>query len=126
MMRQLLGFGLVGLAQLLVDWASFVTLTSLGVAVAPANLAARVGGACLGFWGNGRFSFAAPDGAPRLGGRRFARYLLFWLAMTALSTLAVTALDDARGLHAAWLGKPLADAALAALGFAASIYWIYR
>ena len=30
-------FWLQGLAQVLVDWACFVTLTSLGVAVAPAN-----------------------------------------------------------------------------------------
>ena len=46
--------------------------------------------------------------------------------MSVLSTLAVMGLDQLHGLHAAWLGKPLVDAVLAALGFLAAKYWIYR
>ena len=126
MIRQVVGFGLVGGLQVLLDWACFVALTALSVAVPPANLAGRIAGACLGFWANGRFTFARPGDAPRLGRRRFLRYAVFWLAMTLLSTWAVMALDQWQGLHAAWLGKPLVDAALAALGFVASKYWIYR
>ena len=126
MLRQVVGFGLVGAAQLAVDWLCFVALTWLGVAVVPANLVGRVAGASLGFWGNGRFTFARPGEAPRLGRRRLWRYAIFWLAMSLLSTLAVLALDQLRGLHAAWLGKPAVDAALAALGFLAAKYWIYR
>ena len=126
MIRQVVGFGLVGGLQLLLDWACFVALTALGVAVLPANLVGRVAGASLGFWANGRFTFAKPGEPPRLGRRRLLRYVLFWLAMSALSTLAVMGLDQLHGLHAAWLGKPLVDAVLAAMGFLAAKYWIYR
>ncbi|HEX5694039.1 MAG TPA: GtrA family protein [Arenimonas sp.] len=126
MIRQVVGFGLVGGLQLLLDWACFVALTALGVAVLPANLAGRVAGACLGFWANGRFTFAVPGEPPRLGRRRLLRFVVFWLAMSALSTLAVMGLDQFHGLYAAWLGKPLVDAMLAVLGFLAAKYWIYR
>ena len=126
MIRQVVGFGLVGGLQLLLDWACFVALTALGVAVLPANLVGRVAGASLGFWANGRFTFAKPGEPPRLGRRRLLRYVLFWLAMSALSTVAVMGLDQLHGLHGAWLGKPLVDAVLAAMGFLAAKYWIYR
>lgn len=126
MIRQVVAFGLVGGLQLALDWASFVALTALGVPVLPANLAGRVAGASFGYWANGRFTFAKPGEAPRLGRRHLRRYLLFWLAMSALSTLAVMGLEQWQGLHAAWLGKPLVDGVLAALGFLAAKYWIYR
>lgn len=126
MKRELAGYGLVGLAQLALDWACFVLLTAAGCPVVPANLAGRVAGACLGFWGNGRFTFAADGAAPRLGPRRFGRYVVVWLVMAALGTLAVAGLDHLRGLHASWLGKPVVDGTLAVLGFLASKHWIYR
>jgi hypothetical protein len=46
--------------------------------------------------------------------------------MSGLSTLAVDLLDQAHGLYWAWLGKPLIDATLAAIGFVAARWWIYR
>jgi putative flippase GtrA len=126
MFRQVLGFGLVGGLQLALDWASFVALTAVGVAVLPANLVGRVAGASLGYWANGRYTFSKPGEAPRLGRRHLLRYVLFWLAMSALSTLAVMCLDRLHGLQAAWLGKPVVDGVLAVLGFLAAKYWIYR
>ncbi len=124
-LRQLLAFGLVGGLQLLVDWACFVLLTLAGLAVVPANLAGRVAGACLGFWLNGRYTFAGP-GAPPLGRRQALRFVAFWLATTAASTLALLAIESRDGLQATWLLKPLIEALLAALGFLASRHWIYR
>lgn len=59
LLRQGGSFLIIGALQLLVDWALFVALTALGVAAAPANLASRVGGALLGFWLNGRVTFAS-------------------------------------------------------------------
>ena len=123
--RQVLGFGLVGGLQLLVDWLCFVSLTALGVPVVPSNVAGRVLGASMGFWLNGRFTFAGNGAAP-LGRGPLLRFVVFWLAMTLLSTLAVHQLDALQGLHIAWLGKPLVDAVLAVMGFVASRYWIYR
>lgn len=124
-LRQLAGYGLVGGVQLLADWLLFVLLTGLGLGVVPGNLLARMAGASLGFWLNGRYTFAR-DGHPRLGARQLGRFALLWLLTTAASTLAMQALHQAQGLHAAWLGKPLVDAALAAVGFLASKHWVYR
>jgi putative flippase GtrA len=120
-----MGYGLVGGVQLLADWLLFVVLTGLGLGVVPGNVLARMAGACLGFWLNGRYTFSR-DGQPRLGGRRLLRFVATWAALTLLSTLAVQQLDQAQGLQAAWLGKPLVDAALAGVGFLVSKYWIYR
>ena len=124
-LRQLVAYGLVGGLQLLLDWACFVLLTLAGVAVLPANLAGRIAGACLGFWLNGRYTFARP-GAPRLGRANALRFVAFWLATTAASSLALIAIASYEGLQAAWLLKPLVEALLAALGFLASRHWIYR
>ena len=124
--RQLLGYGAVGGLQLLADWLCFIALTAMGVAVIPSNLAGRVLGASMGFWLNGRFTFAAKGAPPRLGRGRLLRFGVFWLAMTALSTAAVQQLDALQGLQGAWLGKPLVDAGLAAMSFVAAKYWIYR
>lgn len=125
MIRQALGFGAVGGLQLLLDWGCFVALTALGVPVVPANLAGRVAGASMGYWLNGRYTFS-DDGAARLGRRRAARFVVFWIATTLLSTWAMQAIDGHQGLEAAWLGKPLVDGLLAGLGFLVSKYWIYR
>lgn len=124
-LRQLVSYGLVGGLQLVLDWACFVLMTAAGVAVVPANLAGRVAGASLGFWLNGRYTFAR-EGQPTLARRHALRFAAFWLATTAASTLAVQAIDAREGLQAAWLLKPLVEALLAALGFLAARHWIYR
>lgn len=125
MLRQAFLYGIVGGVQLLVDWAGFVALTMLGVWVVPANLLARVSGALMGYWLNGRYTFAR-GGKPSLCGASAVRFVAFWLLTTALSTAGVYLLDAEQGRLAAWLGKPLLDASLAVAGFLASRYWIYR
>lgn len=124
-LRQLVSYGTVGGLQLVLDWACFVALTAAGVAVVPANLAGRIAGASIGFWLNGRYTFAR-GGEPQLARRHALRFIAFWLATTAASTLAVQAIDAREGLQAAWLLKPLVEAVLAVLGFLASRHWIYR
>ena len=89
MFRQGGSFIAVGVAQLLLDWLVFVVLTAVGVPAAPSNLAGRACGALLGFWLNGRLTFAQA-GAARLGWWRFTKFLLVWVPLTAISTLAVT------------------------------------
>ncbi len=84
-----MGYGVIGALQLLVDWSLFVLLTAIGMPVAGGNLAARVGGACLGFWLNGRYTFAGPEGS-RANGRALWRFALVWLTLTVLSTVACT------------------------------------
>ena len=73
LLRQGRHFILIGLLQWLVDWGVMVALSRLGMAVAGANLAGRVGGALLGFWLNGSITFAVPVRSPGL--RQLGRYL---------------------------------------------------
>lgn len=125
LLKQGLGYGAVGLLQLLLDWLCFVGLSALGLATIPANLTGRVAGAVLGFWLNGVFTFR-DGGVSRLGWRRLGRFLVSWGSMSMLSTLGVYLVDHGAGLHWAWLIKPVIDAGLAGLGFIASRYWIYK
>ncbi len=125
LLRQGGSFLVVGAVQLLVDWALFVALTALGVPAAPANLAGRVGGALLGFWLNGRVTFAQA-GSARLGWRRFARFLLVWIPLTVISTLAVAWVAGTLGLAHAWLAKPLVEGALAVVAFFLWRHVVYR
>jgi putative flippase GtrA len=123
--RQLLVFGLVGAAQVLLDWTVFVGLSYAGLGVAWANLAGRVSGACLGFWLNGRYTFAI-GGRPRLDREHLARFIVAWLMLTALSTLLVSAVAGRFDLQAAWIAKPVVEALLAAIGFVVWRQWVYR
>ncbi len=50
LLRQGTHYVLVGLLQLLLDWAVFVAATALGMPVAGGNIVGRVAGALLGFW----------------------------------------------------------------------------
>ena len=120
------GYYLVfGVLQLLLDWLLLVALTALGMPVAPANLASRTSAALLGFWLNGRYTFADGNGQ-RLGWRRFTRFWLLWLAMTAISTVLVAVVASRLGLHQAWLAKPLVEAGLAVVSFFALRHWVFR
>jgi len=123
--RQGGSFLVVGALQLLVDWVLFVALTALGVPAAPANLAGRVGGALLGFWLNGRVTFAQA-GSARLGWWRFAKFLLVWIPLTAISTLAIAWVAGTLGLAHAWLAKPLVEAVLAVVAFFLWRHVVYR
>lgn len=125
LLKQGASYGLVGVIQIGVDWMLFVLLTQFGVISAVANVAGRISGAALGFVLNGKWTFAS-DGRSVLRFRHLGRYLVSWAVMTILSTLVVSTTAHFNGLHVAWVIKPIADLALAAMGFMASKYWIYR
>jgi putative flippase GtrA len=125
LIRQGSWFLVIGAIQVVLDWAVFVALSALGMAVVPSNLIARVAGASLGFWLNGRLTFADSTGA-RLGGRRLLRFLLAWLLLTALSTLLLTVVATLLSLGWAWLAKPLVEAAMAVISFFIARHWVYR
>jgi len=92
--------------------------------IEPANITGRVSGALLGYWLNGKFTFAGDDTA--MGRMQFQRFAVMWLCTTAVSTFAMGAVDDVLGLRWAWLAKPLVEVALGMLGFVLSRHWIYR
>lgn len=114
----------IGLLQYVVDWGVMVTLSHFGLPVEMANVAGRVSGATLGFWLNGRITFANDTGT--LGRRQLQRFLLLWLVMTALSTWAVGTVEDVAGLQWAWLAKPGVELVLAGMSFMVSRHWVYR
>jgi len=125
LLRQGASYVAVGVLQLLLDSALFVALSALGVPAVAANPGSRASAAGLGFWLNGRFTFAQ-GGAPRLGATPMRRYGVAWLTLTAISTAAVTAAERALGLHGAWLAKPLIEATLALISFVVLRHWVYR
>ena len=125
LLRQGGSYLVFGVLQLLLDWLLLVALTALGMPVAPANLASRTSAALLGFWLNGRYTFADGNGQ-RLGWRRFTRFWLLWLAITAISTVLVAVVASRLGLHQAWLAKPLVEAGLAVVSFFALRHWVFR
>lgn len=124
LLRQGRWYVLIGVAQWLLDWGLLVGLSQLGVEVAQANIAGRVGGAVLGFWLNGSITFASGDTGPRW--RQLLRYVALWTANTLLSTLGITVVAASFGLAWAWLAKPLVEGALAIGSFLASRHWVYR
>ena len=114
----------IGLLQWLVDWGVMVALSHGGMLVEGANVAGRISGAMLGFWLNGRITFAGEDSV--IGRRQFGRFVLMWVFTTLLSTWAIGSIEDAVGLHWSWLAKPAVELALGALGFGLSRHWVYR
>lgn len=114
---------LVGGVQWLVDWGVMVLL-SHWMAVEPANVAGRVAGALLGYWLNGKLTFAGDDTA--IGRTQLQRFLLMWLGTTAISTWSLGVIDEFAGLRWAWLAKPAVEFALGVVGFVLSRHWVYR
>ncbi|GAB3509197.1 GtrA family protein [Pseudoxanthomonas daejeonensis] len=114
-----------GILQLVLDWSLFVAFTTFGMAAAPANLASRTASAVLGFWLNGRYTFADSQGS-RLGWRRFVRFWALWIVMTVLSTVLVASVEAHLGLRWAWLAKPVVEVGLAAANFFLLRRLVYR
>lgn len=125
LLRQGSQYLLFGLLQLLLDTTVFIAATSLGVPAAPGNLLGRVSGALLGFWLNGRYTFAH-QGEQRHGWKRFSRFLVLWLLMTAASTWLVSWAAHNLGLQQAWLAKPVVESGLAVVSFFLLRHVIYR
>ncbi|TXD44027.1 GtrA family protein [Xanthomonas campestris] len=118
-------FAMIGALQLAVDCGIFIACTAAGMPAVPANLLGRISGATLGFWLNGRFTFAQ-QGDARLGWQRFARFAVMWLALTVISTWLLSATVDLVGLRQAWLAKPLVEGGLAIVSFFVGRHVVYR
>lgn len=125
LLRQGGQFIVIGLAQLLLDWLVFVGISALGVPVPVANIVGRTSGALLGFWLNGRYTFAR-DGQASLGWGRFARFWAVWGVLTAISTWAVTSVAAMVGLQWAWIAKPVVEGLLAVASFFIWRHVVYR
>lgn len=126
LLKQGSSYLVIGGLQLLVDWSMFVALSALGLDAVPANLCGRVAGAMLGFWLNGRYTFAPREGGARLGWPQFWKFLAVWIPATVVSTWLIVLVEHHLGLQLTWLAKPLVEGCLAVLTFLAGRYVIYR
>ena len=122
--RHLGGYAVVGLLQWLVEYAVMLALSQWLMPVEPANIIGRLCGAGLGFWLNGKWTFAGEGHG--IGRRAATRFVIVWLFLTALNTLLVGVLEHYFGLPLAQLLKPIADVGCAVLGFVLSRHWVYR
>jgi len=122
--RQSRHYLLIGGLQWLVDWGVMVGLSHLGMPIEPANVAGRISGAMLGYWLNGKLTFAGDDTA--VGRTQLQRFVLMWLCTTVVSTWAMGGIDDVLGLKWAWLAKPGVELVLGVLGFLLSRHWVYK
>lgn len=122
--RHMGSYTAVGLVQLAVDWGITVLLSHYGMRIGMANVIGRTCGALLGYWLNGRYTFAGEQHA--LGRKQFVRYVLWWVSATVVSTLAIELIDDYLGRKWAWLAKPLVEGCIALLSFVAARHWVFR
>lgn len=117
-------FLIAGFLQWILDWTVTVALSHAGIALEIANVVGRISGATLGFWLNGRITFA--NHGFTLGRTQLMRFLVLWLATTLVSTLIIGAIGRHADLQWAWLAKPVVEASLAVTSFFASRHWVYR
>ena len=122
--RHISGYAIVGIIQWLVEYALMVALSAWLMPVEPANVIGRVAGAMLGYWLNGRFTFAGPGRS--LGRQALLRFVIMWFALTALNTAILDQIDDHYGLHNTWLAKPVVDLFTGLIGFLLSLHWVYH
>ena len=122
--RHAASYAVIGIVQWLVEDGLMLALSEWVMPVEPANVIGRLAGACLGFRLNGKWTFAGDD--THVGRHAAMRFIAMWLALTVLNTWIVAHLDDAFGLRAAQLLKPVADLATGGIGFLLSRHWVYR
>ena len=122
--RHLGGYALIGLAQWLLEYGLMLALSEWVMPVEPANVIGRVAGAMLGFWLNGKWTFAGED--THVGRHAALRFVTMWLGLTVANTWIVAHLDDVLGLHMAQLLKPGADLLTGGIGFLLSRHWVYK
>jgi len=115
---------LIGAGQFLLDWATMVGLSHLGVEIHIANVIGRLGAALVGFWLNGKITFRA-RGA-QVGRVQLLRFVLLWLGTTVAGTWTIGSVDHQGGLYVAWLAKPLIEIMLAVVTFLIARHWVYR
>ena len=122
--RHAASYAVIGIVQWLVEYGLMLALSEWVMPVEPANVIGRVAGAMLGFWLNGKWTFAGDD--THVGRHAAMRFVAMWIALTVLNTWIVAIGDDRFGLRMAQLLKPGADLASGGIGFLLSRHWVYR
>ena len=122
--RHLGGYLAIGLVQWLLEYALMLALSQWVMPVAPANVIGRLCGAMLGFWLNGKWTFAGEN--THVGRHAALRFITMWLGLTVLNTWIVDSIDTHAGLRMAQMLKPGADMLTGGIGFLLSRHWVYK
>lgn len=112
----------VGGVQFAFDAGLFILLTYWGMAPSWTNLLTRFSAAMLGFLLNGKLTFRQS----RLTREQLFRYVLLWISLTLLSTVAVVLIGHAGGIRAAWGAKIFVEILLAVLSYVLMRRWVFR
>ena len=122
--RHAASYAVIGIVQWLVEYGLMLALSQWVMPVEPANVIGRLAGACLGFWLNGKWTFAGDQ--THVGRHAAVRFIAMWIVLTVLNTWIVAFIDDRFGLRHAQLLKPLADLVSGGIGFLLSRHWVYK
>jgi len=131
MMRQPLLFIIAGAFQYLFDTAVYGLLVAAGLPSTPANILSRSSAALLGFGFNRYITFARSEPAEeswsRFGGS-LARFVVLWIALTAISSLLLLMAQVlfGGGLAEKVIHKLVIEGVLAVISFFISRHWVFR
>lgn len=127
-MRQPLFFLIVGGVQYLIDAGLYALMISNGVTTLPANITSRASAASMGFLLNRYWTFGQRNESLKRFISSLARFLVLFIAMTALSTLAVLWLESQWGDDntSRIIAKLLVEAVLAVASFLTARFWVFR
>lgn len=124
--RQMVLYVTFGVTQLLVDWAGFLALTHLGVAIAAANPSSRLFAAIVGYVLNATLTFKTSPEDSHVNLGSFLRYATLWIATTVISTAIITGAAALFGKGALPLLKLMVEGAMAVASFLTMKFWVYR
>ena len=127
-MRQPVLFVLVGGFQYLLDAVMFGILISTGLGTLPSNVASRATAAATGFLLNRYLTFGKRNDSVQHFSASLARFLIFFIAMTVLSTGLILLLENVVGDNDKQriIYKLAVEAVLAVISFFLSRNWVFR
>ncbi len=127
-MRQPLIFLVVGGVQYLLDAGLYALMISNGVTTLPANVTSRASAASMGFLLNRYWTFGQRNESLKRFVSSLARFLVLFITMTVLSTLAVLWLESQWGDDntSRIIAKLLVEAVLAVASFLTARFWVFR
>jgi putative flippase GtrA len=127
-MRQPVLFVLVGGFQYLLDAVMFGIFISIGFGTVPSNIASRATAAATGFLLNRYLTFGKRNDSVQHFSTSLARFLIFFIAMTVLSTGLILLLENVAGDNDSQriIYKLAVEAVLAVISYFLSKNWVFR
>lgn len=116
--KELLLFGLVGIANTAIGYAVYALCLYLGAPYPVATVLSMLTSVCIGFFGQGRLVFKNADS------KRILRYVVMWVVLLLVYNLVVMATTTAG--YSAYVGGLVALPFVIPLSFLAQKYYVFR